>query len=770
MSELFYDSVALVKAIENFPECVPLLFNNKYWRDFLEKDLCFFIHLNPICISLMLRDESFSESVDDEVVAEIINGSLQYVPLLLSSGHLSRVIPTGKALVSFIEDFPETAPVLLSYEYVRRLIGTRKQLGSILEDSPQCILVLLSDDRLRQLSRNGERLPEIVRVFSAHVTTPESLLAELVLDSIQSFEQLIELMWFFPWSASVLVSNKRLRGLIQTQEQLYSVAKAAPRCILELLGEVRLKELLLQCEYDPLDEDHFVCDFIICAPECGPLLLSDKRFRELVRDKEDYNKWEKSKLTAVLKAVQNWTLVLNIYLGQWDDLEFNSSDIWRIIEDFPESLSVFLLNERLQRDLINNENRFSWIFKHYPKAIPILLTDRTLWERIESFSFLYALIKHYPSFAMELLSDVRLQELVLFCGYFVWKTVKAVPQAAPLFLPFERLRKSINGFNLVRNCAGVMRAYPHFATQLFSDTELRGNIEVGYDVAHVVKAHPAGAMELLSDVRLKEGRHFYHETLSEIIHAAPESIPALFALLTEEKVIRELRKITQPGVVKVLSAAPQLINVIYPRCFLLCEPAHCALIMSLISLHGKFDDTAPLPCVEGDVNWALYLKPLTNAWLNQLMRSLEEMNTPRACLTQAYLLFQYARKLKGEMEIGKSIYDAITLLAGLYQRNPELHKITKYLLFEMKSFLELFPRQFSCTAISKSLESLLRIENYVGGFLSFAVGAYQYGAWKAQRKIVECVPPSLFFGDPARISASSNSDVTDPVVAMKRYL
>ena len=172
--------------------------------------------------------------------------------------------------------------------------------------------------------------------------------------------------------------------------------------------------------------------------------------------------------------------------------------------------------------------------------------------------------------------------------------------------------------------------------------------ETGDELVAIVKSHPARATDLL--------------------------------------IYEDIRKLLSRGdqVADLICAVPEALNLLYPFCYLLTEPDDCARVMSQICLHGEFDASAPLACVVGDINWALCIKPLTYAWLYQLMCSLEKIYTPRSRLTQAYLLIEYGTRDEiTPQKRGKYYHDAICRLANLYPSNPKLHKVIKFLLLTL---------------------------------------------------------------------------------------
>ena len=207
----------------------------------------------------------------------------------------------------------------------------------------------------------------------------------------------------------------------------------------------------------------------------------------------------------------------------------------------------------------------------------------------------------------------------------------------------------------------------------------------------------------------------------------------------------------------ILCAAPNQIERLYPLCYLRGKPDDCARVMSLICLHGEFDDSAPLPCVTGDVNWVLSVKPLTNAWLNQLMQSLDELDTPRARLTQAYLLIHYAEQNNlTQPQTHKCCQKALGLLVGLHHSSTSLQKITKFLLLNLKNLIHIFMELDARADMQVIIDHIEIVEGYIGRFdqhFSHAAKFNQPCKSSSKEKPTQRNPPSFW----CRLQAQSKT-------------
>ncbi|MDQ2994368.1 MAG: hypothetical protein M3R00_05420 [Pseudomonadota bacterium] len=174
----------------------------------------------------------------------------------------------------------------------------------------------------------------------------------------------------------------------------------------------------------------------------------------------------------------------------------------------------------------------------------------------------------------------------------------------------------------------------------------------------------------------------------------------------------------------LLLAAPILLPIMYPFCYILKNPADIARILCHVSIDNVWDTTAKLPAIQGNVLWPLGAQPLTNKLLNQPMIALEEINTPRARLLQAYLLIQTAQDLDAEFthevsndesirlfqRLKKCQHDALTLLERLYQCNSALHSAVKNLLIQIEA-MHITHVALLDTSDHKALRALIKHEN-----------------------------------------------------------
>ncbi|MDQ2994905.1 MAG: hypothetical protein M3R00_08200, partial [Pseudomonadota bacterium] len=124
-----------------------------------------------------------------------------------------------------------------------------------------------------------------------------------------------------------------------------------------------------------------------------------------------------------------------------------------------------------------------------------------------------------------------------------------------------------------------------------------------------------------------------------------------------------------------LTRLPKLLPVFYPFCYLLKKPEDIAQVLCQVAVDDRWDHTAKLPAIHGNVLWALGGQTLSNLFLNQLMQALGQINTPRSQLMQAYLLIHVARDLDAEFTIENGDEPATAIFTMLKKCHHDALKI-----------------------------------------------------------------------------------------------
>ncbi|MDQ2993324.1 MAG: hypothetical protein M3R00_00020 [Pseudomonadota bacterium] len=685
----------VIEAVKAVPQCANILIN--YFTAIINErgyagNLPHWVYATPqitAAIENVLNNPQVKIiSIHDEMgLIDRVTSYRRSADFLLNRSEMCELITGFEPLRGIIALVPDWGIRLLSNPSLRAFITNGDEVAGIIEASPQLATTLLDDPKMRELISTTDQMEKIMRA-APHVINSYLSLEQFV--AIVKIRDFIEEDKLDPYMKKLDFQNALFKSVPWLLEAFIKITTQSADTdrkyskFAEQFREMVLVEVrnFMQCR--EIFMRHYMVShvwipmFIQALPECASLLLTDARVLRIIDCEALCN--------IIEVAPQHAERLLVGKSGRISDF----SALGRIVKVVPQFTNSLLAQDRI-RALIWDEADIDFLLSYAPQCEDILLRDDRVVQLIQTGRMLATIIQRSPRCANRLLSHPNLRTLIDLDTWLLMIII-AAPEWAEILLEDPILLALVSSSQI--NTLGILSVAPQCARQLCAN------------VGTILK--PCGGW------------------LAEVVKIDPEAIV--------EKMIAELSKENAMNVVRngaqlatILLAAPILLPIVYPFCYMLKDPADIARILCQVSIDNVWDTTAKLPAISGNVLWPLGAQPLTNTLLNQLMIALEEINTPRARLLQAYLLIHTAQNLDADFtsevsadesivlfqKLKKCQHDALTVLEQLYLRELTLLPAVKNLLIQIEAMHVTHVSLLDDTEFkgNKALRAIMRHEN-----------------------------------------------------------
>jgi hypothetical protein len=670
----------------------------------------------------------------DNLVEALKHGSLQCADDLLKDPKMLRLIVRGFDLVLVIEAAPEHADWLLRKSKLRKILikdsqldrlnlsskALRNYITRILTVAPQCLSILLSESVIFaavindnifssnlevNIKYNAADSKVILLLTQVIMTNPDhvdfilnnndtrkiiinrgaTVDIDIIIDIAPHWANTLKVecirgLLITPenpnpnitfdslYSADSFLEPQNYNSLIRKPDLLYSIVKVAPQLVEILL----YKEQLL----DVINDSTLFIMLISVASNAIAFLYAQPRLLKLISN--EY---------ALLQLIKTSSL----YAG----LLFNNNDIrgllnskfmvCAILEAAPSCLNILLNDNRICGIIANTkEGSYSaaaYCIKYILQGVEMHCDNvahtqvrhlssqqqQLLLNCILHFNDLVAVITNAPYLRSWLLShaDIRLRCITSEEKLATLLEIVNDPKIADIVLFDSAMLALICPKTLPLR---VIKVVPHWASIIITPNHL-SRVYSGEQMVSVIEVLPELALD-----------YFFNDVQSE----------------------RSLMRISDGSqLAAILAISPKLLAKFYPYCYLLRKPEDIAKVMVLVTIDPAWDVGAVFPTLYGQVTWPVGLQNIQNNLLNQLLRSMAEINTPRSQLMQAYLLVNYSSELASDLplancdidkinyflQIVKCQHDLLNLLAPLCQYEFLCNSV-KYLLIQIQAVFE----------------------------------------------------------------------------------